>query len=134
MDSFTSVIAFPLADAFVLVSAQIMPGEGSIHAEAAEMHVADRYYTLQLQEPCVSFLHPLFHMQHRDTDIHSLSLSLSLFFFLSLALSLSLSDLSELIKAATKDSHTRAENTELMRSYVRGQVSPSQYKVRCTPP
>ncbi|XP_031419872.1 heme oxygenase-like [Clupea harengus] len=57
-----------------------MPGEGSIHAEAAEMHVAD-------------------------------------------------SDLSELIKAATKDSHTRAENTELMRSYVRGQVSPSQYKL-----
>lgn len=39
------------------------------------------------------------------------------------------SDLSESIKAATKDSHVRAENTELMRSYVRGQVSSSQYKL-----
>ncbi|XP_076147965.1 heme oxygenase [Alosa pseudoharengus] len=39
------------------------------------------------------------------------------------------SDLSEQIKAATKEPHVRAENTELMRSYVRGQVSASQYKL-----
>lgn len=39
------------------------------------------------------------------------------------------SDLSEQIKAVTKDSHARAENTELMRSYIKGQVSASQYKM-----
>ncbi|XP_058509774.1 heme oxygenase 1a [Solea solea] len=39
------------------------------------------------------------------------------------------SDLSEQIKAATKDSHTRAENTQLMLSYQRGQINMSQYKV-----
>ncbi|XP_063052096.1 heme oxygenase-like [Engraulis encrasicolus] len=39
------------------------------------------------------------------------------------------SDLSESIKAVTKESHVRAENTELMRSYVRGQVSSAQYKL-----
>ncbi|XP_028829354.1 heme oxygenase [Denticeps clupeoides] len=39
------------------------------------------------------------------------------------------SDLSEQIKAVTKDSHVRAENTELMRSYVKGQVTLSQYKM-----
>lgn len=39
------------------------------------------------------------------------------------------SDLSEQIKAVTKDSHTRAENTELMLSYQRGQVSLKQYQM-----
>lgn len=39
------------------------------------------------------------------------------------------SDLSEQIKAVTKDSHTRAENTELMLSYQRGHVSLEQYQV-----
>ncbi|KAJ8263986.1 hypothetical protein GJAV_G00143800 [Gymnothorax javanicus] len=39
------------------------------------------------------------------------------------------SDLSEQIKSRTKDSHVRAENTELMRSYVRGKVSLQQYKL-----
>ncbi|CAL9700372.1 unnamed protein product [Knipowitschia caucasica] len=38
-------------------------------------------------------------------------------------------DLSELIKTATKDSHTRAENTELMLSFQRGRVSLPQYKL-----
>ncbi|XP_030638437.1 heme oxygenase [Chanos chanos] len=39
------------------------------------------------------------------------------------------SDLSEQIKSVTKDSHVRAENTELMLSYQRGQVSLEQYKL-----
>ncbi|XP_072225754.1 heme oxygenase 1a [Leuresthes tenuis] len=39
------------------------------------------------------------------------------------------SDLSELIKAATKDNHVRAENTQLMLSYQKGQITLSQYKV-----
>ncbi|KAF0032368.1 hypothetical protein F2P81_014658 [Scophthalmus maximus] len=39
------------------------------------------------------------------------------------------SDLSEQIKAATKDSHVRAENTQLMLSYQKGQISLVQYKV-----
>ncbi|XP_062874939.1 heme oxygenase 1a [Trichomycterus rosablanca] len=39
------------------------------------------------------------------------------------------SDLSELIKEATKDSHVRAENTQLMLSYQKGQITLSQYKL-----
>ncbi|TNN58572.1 Heme oxygenase [Liparis tanakae] len=39
------------------------------------------------------------------------------------------SDLSEQVKAATKDSHVRAENTELMLSYQRGHITLPQYKV-----
>uniref|UniRef100_A0A9J7XFG5 Heme oxygenase n=1 Tax=Cyprinus carpio carpio TaxID=630221 RepID=A0A9J7XFG5_CYPCA len=39
------------------------------------------------------------------------------------------SDLSEQIKAATKDSHVRAENTQLMLSYQKGQITPTQYKL-----
>ncbi|XP_063039755.1 heme oxygenase 1a [Engraulis encrasicolus] len=39
------------------------------------------------------------------------------------------SDLSEQIKAATKDSHVRAENTELMLSYQKGQITLPQYKL-----
>ncbi|KAK5856763.1 hypothetical protein PBY51_008335 [Eleginops maclovinus] len=39
------------------------------------------------------------------------------------------SDLSEQIKAATKDSHIRAENTTLMLSYQRGQITLPQYKL-----
>ncbi|XP_035511671.1 heme oxygenase 1a [Morone saxatilis] len=39
------------------------------------------------------------------------------------------SDLSEQIKAATKDSHVRAENTQLMLSYQKGQITLPQYKV-----
>ncbi|KAM4530320.1 heme oxygenase 1a isoform 1-T2 [Odontesthes bonariensis] len=39
------------------------------------------------------------------------------------------SDLSELIKAATKDNHVRAENTQLMLSYQKGQITLPQYKV-----
>ncbi|KAK9972788.1 hypothetical protein ABG768_023552 [Culter alburnus] len=39
------------------------------------------------------------------------------------------SELSEQIKAATKDSHVRAENTELMLSYQRGNVSLRQYQL-----
>ncbi|XP_067314904.1 heme oxygenase-like [Pseudorasbora parva] len=39
------------------------------------------------------------------------------------------SELSEQIKAATKDSHVRAENTELMLSYQRGNVSLQQYQL-----
>ncbi|XP_042248956.1 heme oxygenase 1a [Thunnus maccoyii] len=39
------------------------------------------------------------------------------------------SDLSEQIKAATKDTHIRAENTELMLSYQKGEVTLLQYKV-----
>uniref|UniRef100_A0A3B1JR24 Heme oxygenase n=1 Tax=Astyanax mexicanus TaxID=7994 RepID=A0A3B1JR24_ASTMX len=38
-------------------------------------------------------------------------------------------DLSEQIKAATKESHVRAENTQLMLAYQRGQVSLQQYKL-----
>lgn len=40
-----------------------------------------------------------------------------------------LSDLSEQIKAATKDSHVRAENTQLMLNYQKGQITQTQYKV-----
>lgn len=44
------------------------------------------------------------------------------------------SDLSEQIKAATKDNHVRAENTQLMLSYQKGQITLPQYKVlRFTP-
>ncbi|KAJ8363359.1 hypothetical protein SKAU_G00121900 [Synaphobranchus kaupii] len=39
------------------------------------------------------------------------------------------SDLSEQIKSVTKDSHVRAENTELMLSYQRGRISRQQYKL-----
>ncbi|KAM3597898.1 uncharacterized protein V6R79_010852 [Siganus canaliculatus] len=39
------------------------------------------------------------------------------------------SDLSEQIKAATKDDHVRAENTELMLSYQKGRITLPQYKV-----
>ncbi|XP_061567601.1 heme oxygenase 1a [Cololabis saira] len=39
------------------------------------------------------------------------------------------SDLSEQIKAATKENHVRAENTELMLSYQKGQITLKQYKV-----
>ncbi|XP_074511726.1 heme oxygenase 1a [Sebastes fasciatus] len=39
------------------------------------------------------------------------------------------SDLSEQIKAATKDIHVRAENTQLMLSYQKGQITLPQYKV-----
>ncbi|KAM4604223.1 heme oxygenase [Polymixia lowei] len=38
-------------------------------------------------------------------------------------------DLSEQIKRVTKDSHVRAENTELMLSYQKGQVTLAQYKL-----
>ncbi|CAN9510493.1 unnamed protein product [Ophioblennius macclurei] len=38
-------------------------------------------------------------------------------------------DLSEQIKKVTKDSHVRAENTELMMSFQRGNVTLSQYKL-----
>uniref|UniRef100_A0A668APY1 Heme oxygenase n=1 Tax=Myripristis murdjan TaxID=586833 RepID=A0A668APY1_9TELE len=38
-------------------------------------------------------------------------------------------DLSEQIKMVTKESHVRAENTELMLSYQRGQVTLAQYKL-----
>lgn len=38
-------------------------------------------------------------------------------------------DLSEQIKKVTKDVHVRAENTELMLSFQRGQVTLQQYKV-----
>lgn len=43
------------------------------------------------------------------------------------------SDLSEQIKLVTKESHTRAENTELMLAYQKGNVSLSQYKVNNLP-
>ncbi|XP_026021612.1 heme oxygenase 1a [Astatotilapia calliptera] len=39
------------------------------------------------------------------------------------------SDLSEQIKAATKDNHVRAENTQLMLSYQKGEITLVQYKV-----
>ncbi|XP_034045729.1 heme oxygenase 1a isoform X1 [Thalassophryne amazonica] len=39
------------------------------------------------------------------------------------------SDLSEQIKAATQDSHIKAENTQLMLNYQKGQIKLSQYKV-----
>lgn len=42
------------------------------------------------------------------------------------------SDLSEQIKAATKDNHVRAENTQLMLSYQKGQITLPQYKVNAT--
>lgn len=42
-----------------------------------------------------------------------------------------LSDLSEQIKAATKDNHVRAENTQLMLSYQKGEITLVQYKVKC---
>ncbi|KAM4634602.1 heme oxygenase 1a [Polymixia lowei] len=38
-------------------------------------------------------------------------------------------DLSEQIKAVTKDTHIRAENTELMLSYQKGQITLPQYKL-----
>lgn len=38
-------------------------------------------------------------------------------------------DLSEQIKAVTKDSHVRAENTELMLSYQKGEITLPQYKL-----
>lgn len=40
-----------------------------------------------------------------------------------------LRDLSEQIKKVTKESHVRAENTELMLSFQRGKVTLPQYKV-----
>ena len=39
-------------------------------------------------------------------------------------------DLSEQIKKVTKDSHVRAENTELMLSFQKGKVTLPQYKVK----
>ncbi|XP_043956442.1 heme oxygenase 1a [Gambusia affinis] len=39
------------------------------------------------------------------------------------------SDLSDQIKAATKENHVRAENTQLMLSYQKGQITLQQYKV-----
>ncbi|KAI7803213.1 heme oxygenase 1a [Triplophysa rosa] len=39
------------------------------------------------------------------------------------------SDLSEQIKAATKDSHIRAENTQLMLNYQKGRITQTQYKL-----
>ncbi|XP_054615594.1 heme oxygenase 1a [Dunckerocampus dactyliophorus] len=39
------------------------------------------------------------------------------------------SDLSERIKAATKDNHVRAENTQLMLSYQKGKITLPQYKL-----
>lgn len=39
------------------------------------------------------------------------------------------SDLSEQIKAATKDCHVRAENTQLMLNYQKGQITKTQYKL-----
>ncbi|XP_068575269.1 heme oxygenase 1a [Cebidichthys violaceus] len=39
------------------------------------------------------------------------------------------SDLSEQVKAVTKDSHVRAENTQLMLSYQKGHITLAQYKV-----
>nr|XP_020478792.1 heme oxygenase-like [Monopterus albus] len=39
------------------------------------------------------------------------------------------SDLSEQIKAATKNNHVRAENTQLMLSYQKGQITMTEYKV-----
>lgn len=49
-----------------------------------------------------------------------------------LCLSSVLSDLSEQIKAATKENHVRAENTQLMLSYQKGQITVTQYKVSPT--
>lgn len=40
------------------------------------------------------------------------------------------SDLSEQIKEVTKDSHVRAENTQLMLNYQKGQITLPQYKVK----
>lgn len=42
------------------------------------------------------------------------------------------SDLSEQIKEVTKDSHVRAENTQLMLNYQKGQITLPQYKVKNT--
>ena len=39
-------------------------------------------------------------------------------------------DLSEQIKKVTMEIHTRAEKTELMMSFMRGQVTLAQYKVK----
>uniref|UniRef100_A0A3B3SFK1 heme oxygenase (biliverdin-producing) n=1 Tax=Paramormyrops kingsleyae TaxID=1676925 RepID=A0A3B3SFK1_9TELE len=39
------------------------------------------------------------------------------------------SDLSEQIKTATKESHVRAENTQLMQSFQKGQIALPQYKL-----
>lgn len=39
------------------------------------------------------------------------------------------SDLSEQIKAATQEKHVRAENTQLMLSFQKGQITQTQYKV-----
>ncbi|XP_056143981.1 heme oxygenase 1a [Lampris incognitus] len=39
------------------------------------------------------------------------------------------SDLSEQIKAATQDSHVRAENTQLMLNYQKGRITLTQYKL-----
>lgn len=46
---------------------------------------------------------------------------------------LAASDLSEQIKASTKETHVRAENTELMLSYQKGQITLPQYKVQLHP-
>lgn len=43
------------------------------------------------------------------------------------------SDLSERIKAATKEIHVRAENTKLMLAFQKGNVSLQQYKVSHRP-
>ncbi|KAI2666548.1 Heme oxygenase [Labeo rohita] len=39
------------------------------------------------------------------------------------------SDLSDQIKAVTRDSHVRAENTQLMLNYQKGQITQTQYKI-----
>ena len=54
------------------------------------------------------------------------------FFWFILSLFFAASDLSEQIKAATKDNHVRAENTQLMLSYQKGQITLPQYKVNST--
>lgn len=51
---------------------------------------------------------------------------------LNLCLSFS-SDLSEQIKAVTKESHVRAENTELMLAFQKANISLQQYKVSHLP-
>lgn len=45
-----------------------------------------------------------------------------------------LRDLSEQIKAATKENHVRAEKTQLMLNYQKGQITLPQYKVRLITP
>ncbi|MCJ8729967.1 hypothetical protein PDJAM_G00112420 [Pangasius djambal] len=42
-------------------------------------------------------------------------------------------DLSEQIKAVTKESHVRAENTELMLAFQRGNINLQQHKVSHLP-